>query len=134
MLLMYVGLPAPTNVKATVLTPNSVEVTWDQSLNVTGYLISCATTASFAGGKNVTVNGGDTTNHTLTDLVENTPYDITVQGITRDGRKSLCSNEVSIKTSIAGKCYIIRISFSNCQHVHTYVCTRFIGKFLFLLA
>ena len=76
---MHIGLPAPTNVKATVLTPNSVDVTWDQSPDVTGYLISCTTAASYAGGKNVIVNGGDTTSYTITDLVENTPYDITVQ-------------------------------------------------------
>ena len=102
---IYVGLPAPTNVKATVLTPYSVEVTWDQSPDhdVTGYLISCTTTASYAGDKSVTVNVGDTTSHTITDLVENTPYDIIVQSITRDGRKSDYSTEVSIITQKAGK-------------------------------
>lgn len=100
---MYVGLPPPTNVKAIVSTPNSIEITWDQLPGVTGYLISCTTTASYAGGKSVMVNGGDAINHTLNELVENTPYDITVQGIFRDGRKSLCSNEVSVKTSTAGK-------------------------------
>ena len=100
---MYVGLPAPTNVKATVIAPNSVEVTWDQSSDVIGYLISCTTSASYAGGKNKMVNDGDTTSYTLTDLVENTLYDITVQCISRDDKKSLCSNEVSVKTSTAGK-------------------------------
>ena len=104
---MHIGLPAPTNVKATVLTPNSVEVTWDQSPDVTGYLISCTSPASYAGDKSVTVNGGDATSHTLTNLVENTPYDITVQSITKDGRKSDHSTEVSIIMLKAGQWYII---------------------------
>ena len=86
-----------------MLTPNSVEVTWDQSSDVTGYLISCTSPASYAGNKNVIENGGDNLSHIFTDLVENTPYIITVQGLTRDGSKSLCSNEVSIKTSTTGK-------------------------------
>ena len=39
----------PTNVRATVLTPHSVEVTWtvSSSPDVTGYLISYTTTASY---------------------------------------------------------------------------------------
>ena len=88
---------------AKVLTPNSVEVTWDQSSDVTGYFISCTSTASYAGVKNVMVNRGDATSHTFTNLVENTPYDITVQGITRDGRKSDHSDIESIITQKAGK-------------------------------
>ena len=86
-----------------MLTCNSVEVTWDQSSSVTGYLISCTSPAAYAGNKNVMVNGGDTTRHTLRNLVENTPYNIIIQGIARDGRKSKHSNEVSIRTTTAGK-------------------------------
>ena len=93
-----------------MLTPNSVEVTWDQLSDVTGYLISCTTTASYAGGKSAVVNDSDTTRHILTNLVENTPYDITAQGFTRDGRKGLCSNVVSVKTSTTGKqCVATRV-------------------------
>ena len=100
---MCVDLPAPTNVKAEVLKSDTVEVAWDQSSEVTGYLISYISTASYAGGKNAIVHGGDTTSYTLTNLVENTPYDITVQSlITRDGRKSDHSAEVSIITQKAG--------------------------------
>ena len=99
---IIIGLPAPTNVKTTVLTPNSVEVTWDQSSDVTGYLISCTSPVSYAGNKNVRTNGGDATSCTLIKLVENTPYNITVQGVTRDGRKSDQSTEVSIKTQKNG--------------------------------
>ena len=101
-----VGILPPTNLKATVLTFNSVEVTWDQSPDATGYLISCTSPALYTGDKNVIVRGGDTTSHTLTNLVENTPYDITVQGITRDGKRSFCSNMVSVKTSTAGRWYM----------------------------
>ena len=86
-----------------MLTCNSVEVTWDQSPDVTGYLISCTSPASYAGGKSVIVDGGDTTNFPLTKLVENTPYDITVQGITKDGRKGEQSTKQSITTVKAGK-------------------------------
>ena len=96
------GLPAPNNVKATVLTPTSVEVRWDQSPVATGYLISCTSPASYAGNKNSKVNNGNTTSHTFTNLVENTPYVITVQGISRDGRKSPCSDEVKVETFTAG--------------------------------
>ena len=105
---MYVGLPAPTNVKATVLTPNSVEVTWDQSSDVTGYLISCTSPASYAGNENVIVNDGDATSYTLTNLIENTPYNITVQGVTRDGRKSDCSITVSLTTQKFGMLLLIQ--------------------------
>ena len=96
-------MPAPTNVKATVLTPNSVEVTWDHLPEATGYLISCTSPASYAGKKNVIASGGDTIRHTLSDVVENTPYDITVQGISKDGRQSDPSNEISITTQKTGK-------------------------------
>ena len=103
---IILGLPAPINVKATVLKPTKVEVSWDRLSDVTGYLISCTSTASYAGNKNVMLNDGDSTTHTLTDLVENTPYDITVQGLTSDSRKSDHSIEVSITTQKAGM-YVI---------------------------
>ena len=73
--------------KLRVLTPNSVQITWDQlAAGVTGYVISC-TSALNDGRQTVTVNVGDTTSHILTDLVENTPYNITVQGRTSNGRQ-----------------------------------------------
>ena len=102
MLLMYIGLVAPNNVKASVLTPNSVEVTWDQSPDAACYFISCTSPASYAGNKNAV---DSSTSHIFTDLVENTPYVITVQGLTKDGKKSPCSDKVSVKTSTTGKQY-----------------------------
>ena len=86
-----------------MLAPDSVEVTWDQSFDVTGYLISCTSYASYAGAKKPIVNGGDTTSYTIIDMLENTPYNISLQGLTRDGRKSDHSAEVSIITQKAGK-------------------------------
>ena len=85
-----------------MITDNSVKVTWDQSSDFTGYLVSCTSSASYAGAKNPIVNGGDTTYHILENLVQNTPYVITVQGLTRDGRKSLCSDEVDVEIITAG--------------------------------
>ena len=95
----------PTNVRATVLTPRSVEVTWtiSSSSDVTGYLISYTTTASYTSDGNVTVNGGSTTSHTLSNLEENTPYTITVQATTDDNRMSVNSDPASITTYTNGK-------------------------------
>ena len=101
---MYVGLPPPTDVRVTVLTPRSVEVTWtlSSSSDVTGYLISYTTTASYTSGDSVTV-GGSTTSHTLSNLEENTLYTIGVRATTNDGRISANSNAVSVTTYTDGK-------------------------------
>ena len=95
----------PTNVKATVITSRSVEITWSHSSSsdVTGYLISYTTTASYNSGGNVTVNGGSTTSGTLTNLEEDTLYTITVQATTSDNRMSANSSEVSVRTYTDGK-------------------------------
>jgi len=88
-----------------VLTPRSIEVTWDSpsSSDVTGYLISYTTNASYTGGGSVAVNGGSTTSGTLTNLEENTLYTITVQAIDNNNRMGVNSNEVSVTTYTAGK-------------------------------
>ena len=98
----------PTNIRATVLTPRSVEVTWEESssTNVTGYLISYSTTASYASGGNVTVDGGNSTSHIITSLEENTLYIIMVQAI-KYGAISSKSNEVSITTYTDCKWYTL---------------------------
>ena len=82
-----------------------MEVTWDQISDATEYTISYSTTASTISGGSVTVKG---TSGTLNGLVENTPYAITVQAMTGDGRKSAVSSEVSVITHAAGKSYIIK--------------------------
>ena len=98
-----IGIPAPTNVSTTVLTPHSIEVTWNKSLSsdVTGYLISFNTTAPTGGGS-VTVNGRDNTSGILANLEENTSYSITVQAFT-NGNISANGNEVLVATHVDGK-------------------------------
>ena len=98
-----VGLPAPNNVQATAISHSSVEVTWDQLSDATEYIISYSTTPSHISGGSVTVKG---TSGTLSSLIENTPYAITVQAMTGDGRKNAVSSEVSVITHPAGKLYI----------------------------
>ena len=98
---------APTNVSARVLSPRSVEVTWNPShpsfTNVTSYIIFYTTTAAYAVNGNMTVIGSNTTDATLTDLEENTPYTITIQAISARGVISGDSNEVSVTTYTDGK-------------------------------
>ena len=102
---MYVGLSAPGNVRARVLSHCSVEVTWDQLSNATNYIITYSTSALNISDGSVTVTGGSITSHTLNNLEGNTLYIITVQATARDGRKSDVSNKVSVTTHAAGKSY-----------------------------
>ena len=100
-----IDLLAPTNVNAAVLTPRSVKVTWDQSLfpDVSGYLISYFTNASYTSGGNVTVDGVDNTSYTLANVEENTLYTITVQATADDGdRISPYSITVTVTTFTDG--------------------------------
>ena len=103
----------PTNVRATVLTPRSVEVTWtvSSSPDVTGYIISYTTTASYTSGGSVRVNNDSTI--VLTDLEENTFYTITVQAIGSDSRIIVNSTAVSVTTYGDSKRYIMIIIMSE---------------------
>ena len=94
----------PTNVRATVLTPRSVEVTWtlSSSSDVTGYLISYTTTASYTSGGSMMVSGNSATRGTLNNLEENTLYTITVQATVSNGM-SANSTAVSVTTYTDGK-------------------------------
>ena len=100
---------APTNVMATVLTPRRVRVTWNPShplTDVTSYIIHYITNVSYTDSGNMTVDGINTTNGTLTDLEENTPYSIIVQAVSSRGGMTLLSgnsNEVLVITYTAGK-------------------------------
>ena len=102
-----VAISTPTDVRAIALTPRSVEVIWKVSstFGIIGYLISYTTTALYASSGSMTVNGGSTTSHTLTNLEEDTLYTITVQatGTTSDNRMSANTNEVSVRTYTDGK-------------------------------
>ena len=94
---------APTNVRATVLTPRSVEVTWtlSSSPDVTGYLISYTTTASYDSGGSVMLSDDSASRGTLTNLEEGTTYTITVQATSNSGNFN--STAVSVTTYTDGK-------------------------------
>ena len=105
---IFVGsLPPPTNVRSTVLTPRSVEVSWTVSTSpdVTGYLISYTTTAEYINisnrSRSVMVSGS-TTSIILSNLEESTPYTIGVRATTNDGRRS-GNIAVSVTTYTDGK-------------------------------
>ena len=96
---------APSNVSATVLTPRSVEVTWDAfpvSSGVTGYLISYTTTASYTSGGSMPVNDVNTASYNITNLEEGTTYTIAVQATSSSGMSNN-SDEVSVTTDTAGR-------------------------------
>ena len=103
--MIFISLDPPTNVQATVLTSRRVEVIWSQlsSSGVTGYLISYTTTASYTSNGKVTVDGGSTRSHILTNLEEDTLYTITVHATVGGNRASVNSNEVSVRTYTDGK-------------------------------
>ena len=100
---IYVDLPAPNNVRAKVLSHCSVEVMWDRLSDATEYIISYSTTASHINDGSVTVKGVSTTSHTLKYLESKTPYTITLQATTSDGRRSALSSELLVITHAAGK-------------------------------
>ena len=102
-ILIYVDLPAPSNVRATVLSHCSVEVTWDELFDATEYVISYSTTKEHITCGNVIVKGASTTRYTFNNLEENTPYIITVQATASDSRKSAVSSELSLVAHAAGK-------------------------------
>ena len=105
MMCYYVDVLPPTNVRATVVTSRSIQITWEPSStsDVIGYLISYTTTASYTSGRSVTVVGGSITSHNYINLEEGTLYTITVQSTTSDNRMSANSNEVSVRTYTDGK-------------------------------
>ena len=108
----YVAFGPPTNIRVTLISPSSVEVTWDQfsSNIVIGYLISYSTNASYISEtdrmRSAMVTGRSTTSVTLTNLEENTPYTITVRSDSSDGF-SAPSDVVSVTTLSDGKLCII---------------------------
>ena len=87
-----------------MLTPRSVEVTWDPSpsSDVTGYLISYTTTASYTSSGSVTVIGHSTTSVNIDNLEEDTLYTITVQATTDDDDRSV-GVTVEVTTYTDGK-------------------------------
>ena len=115
---IIVDLPAPTNVTTGEVTPDSVKVTWDQSDGATSYLISYTATGGTTESKKV----DNTTSCTLTNLMMDTSYEITVQGCAGDSRKSNLSTAEPVRT---GKWFItVIISYhANGQNSTVNMCT-----------
>ena len=99
------GIDPPNNVKATVLAPKIIEVSWDPfvSTEVTSYIITYTTTAVYTTGNNVTVHGHNVSKVLLRNLEENTPYSITVQSVSAN-TVSGPSIVASLMTWPSGKC------------------------------
>ena len=87
------------DVNAMMLTPRSVEVTWNtfNSSCITGYLISYFSNASYTSGGNIIVNDTNQTSYTITNLEEYTEYDIIVRVISNIGISDN-SNGVTVTT------------------------------------
>ena len=104
MSILTVPVDPPTNVMVSMMTPRSVRVTWTAPLSssdVTGYLISYNTTASYASNGTVMVSGSTTTSGTISNLEEGTTYTITVQS-NSDGGLSNKSNPETETTQAVG--------------------------------
>ena len=101
---MFVGIDPPNNVKVTVLTPNTIEVSWDPILSeeVSGYYITYNTSAAYVSGNNITIHGYNVSKALLNSLEEDTSYNIHVQSIS-ENKVSTPSNMVSASTWTAGK-------------------------------
>ena len=86
----------------TVLTPRSVEITWNvsSSSDVTGYIISYTTTASYTSNGSVTVSSS-TTMHILDSLEEGTFYAVGVRAT--NGMMMSGNIVVSVTTYTTGK-------------------------------
>ena len=82
-----------------VLTPRSVQVTWNafHSSCITGYFISYFASVSYNSGGNVTVNDANQTSYNLSNLEEYTEYFITVHVISNIGTSNN-SNGVTVTT------------------------------------
>ena len=95
----------PSNVTVTEIRPRSVEITWtlSSSSEVTGYLISYTTDASYADDGSVMVRSNSSTSGTLSNLEEGTDYTITVQATSDNNIMSGSSNAVTITTQIIRK-------------------------------
>ena len=88
-----------------MLAPRSLQVTWtpSSSPDVTGYLISYTTTASYTSGGSVMVNSNSATSGTLNNLEEGTTYTITVQATASNNIMSGNSNAATVTTYTTGK-------------------------------
>ena len=105
LLIFIVPVDPPTNVMAIMVRPRSIMVTWtpSSSPDVTGYLISYSTTASYISmnDRSRRMQVGNTTSGTLNDLEEGTTYTITVQSNSNVGLSGN-SGAITVITLIIG--------------------------------
>ena len=93
----------PPNVEATVLTSQSIAVTWDPSVfsSIRNYIISFTTTSPFASSGEVRVNGADTS-ASISNLEENTLYTVKIQSVLDNGA-IINSSKIYFKTWSDGR-------------------------------
>jgi len=77
-------LPAPTEVKVTASTVNTMTVEWKKVNDASGYTIEYSTVSTFPGGdatKRLEVPGSNITSHTISDLQPGTEYFVRVTAV-----------------------------------------------------
>ena len=87
---------APTNIRTTSVTSNSITITWDAPENYQAWLVFWKKTSE----QNFKAGGGDDKSYTIIDLQPNTTYEILVQGICdlAAGKMSEYSQSIFITT------------------------------------
>ena len=115
----HVASGPPSNVRATVLTPRSIRVSWDEvtAADVTGYRILYTTTAEYISPSSemMTVDDSDITSITFTGLEEATLYRISLES--KIGTEfSIPSDVVPVTTWTDGKGFIILYEESSCYN------------------
>ena len=117
----HVAPSPPSNVRATVLTPRSIRVSWDEvtAADITGYRILYTTTAGYISPSSrsemVTVDDSVITSITFTGLEEATLYSVSVES--RIGTEfSIPSDVVPVTTWTDGKGFIILYEKSSCYN------------------
>ena len=78
------GDSPPSNIRVEVLTPRSINVSWQPILSsqVVGYVVSYISTVQYARSGDVTISGAAVSHTVIEKLEENTLYNITVQSVT----------------------------------------------------
>ena len=101
----FVVIPAPNNVRAIVLSPFSIEVTWDRSTSpdVTGYHVKFVSVTASPFGLSGIAGGRNTTSYTITRLEEFIPFTITVTALFLNFNMSGNSKAVTVTTYSASK-------------------------------
>ena len=100
---VIVALPAPTGVNVKEVKSTAIKITWQPLAGASGYIISYNKTGSGSNGQNKQVVDNNTTHYDLTDLEENTSYDINVEGYTEDAGDGRRKNDRAMIKETTGK-------------------------------